>query len=201
MKIIFIGAVEFSRSMLETLLENDAQIAGVVTAVDPGINADFADLEPLCKAANIPILHTENINSSESMQWIKRHHPDVIFCMGWSSLIKRELLQLPPMGIVGFHPAHLPKNRGRHPLIWALVLGLQETASTFFIMEEAADSGDILSQEMISISVQDDASSLYEKITATAKQQIACLLTLLASDNYQRIPQDHTKATLWRRRG
>jgi len=41
-------------------------------------------------------------------------------------------LGIAPLGVVGFHPAALPANRGRHPLIWALFLGLKKTASTFF---------------------------------------------------------------------
>jgi len=59
----------------------------------------------------------------------------------------KESLDLPHLGVIDFHPAALPANRGRHPIIWALVLGLQETASTFFFMDEGADSGDIISQE------------------------------------------------------
>lgn len=47
--------------------------------------------------------------------------------------------------LIGFHPANLPQNRGRHPIIWALFLSLQETASTFFMMDEDTDSGDIIS--------------------------------------------------------
>ena len=68
------------------------------------------------------------------------------------------------MGVIGYHPAALPKNRGRHPLIWALVLGLKKTASSFFIMDERADSGDVISQEEIIINDDDDASSLYAKM-------------------------------------
>jgi len=64
-----------------------------------------------------------------------------------SSLLKKELLSLPPNGVLGYHPAKLPQNRGRHPLIWSLVLGLEESASTFYFMDEGADSGDILSQK------------------------------------------------------
>ena len=59
------------------------------------------------------------------------------------------ILDLAPLGIIGFHPAALPRNRGRHPIVWALVLGLEETASTFFFMDKGADTGDILSQEKI----------------------------------------------------
>jgi methionyl-tRNA formyltransferase len=85
------------------------------------------------------------------------------------------------LGVVGFHPAALPENRGRHPLIWALVLGLEETASTFFFMDEGADSGDLLSQRRISIEPADDAGSLYARITEVAMCQIREFVPLLES--------------------
>ena len=42
--------------------------------------------------------------------------------MGLSKLINRELLEIPKLGVVGYHPTLLPKNR-EGILIWALVLG------------------------------------------------------------------------------
>jgi len=103
--------------------------------------------------------------------------------------------------VVGFHPAALPANRGRHPLIWALVLGLEETASTFFFMDQGADSGDILSQRSIRISGDDDAGTLYGKITESALGQLEEFVPTLAAGCFQRIPQDHRKANTWRKRG
>ena len=79
--------------------------------------------------------------------------PDIIFCFGWSSLIKSEVLNLTKLGVVGYHPAMLPNNRGRHPLIWAKILGLTQTGSTYFFMDEGADTGDILDQSSFEISI------------------------------------------------
>ena len=89
-------------------------------------------------------------------------------------------MDLPLLGVIGFHPAALPANRGRDPIIWALVLGLQETASTFFFMDEGADSGDIISQEYLIITDSDDAGILYEKITQTALKQLREFVPRLA---------------------
>lgn len=75
------------------------------------------------------------------------------------------------MGVIGFHPAALPNNRGRHPIIWALALGLNETASTFFKMDEGADTGDIVSQVKIPICESDYAADLYENIMCAAKNR------------------------------
>lgn len=200
MKIFFIGTVEFSKCALTKLIEMKAQIVGVATKADSPFNADFADITHLCKKTNIPYRFVDNINDRDVIDWINSLHQNVIFCFGWSELLKKELLHLAPMGVVGFHPAALPQNRGRHPLIWALALGLEETASTFFFMDEGADSGDILSQKFIRITYPDDARSLYSKIVDIALQQIEEFVPKLASGTYMRILQDHSKANIWRKR-
>jgi len=135
MRIVFIGAVEFSLKALEKLVELDANIVGVCTKKSSTFNADYADLTNVCKKKNIPYKYVDDINSKDNIEWIKKLNPDIIFCFGWSYLIKKELLKLPKMGIVGYHPANLPKNRGRHPLIWALALGLKKSASTLALKQ------------------------------------------------------------------
>jgi methionyl-tRNA formyltransferase len=200
-KILFIGTVEFSYQALIKLIALDADIAGVCTKEKSKFNSDFADLTPLCRKNNIPFKFVDDINSVENINWIKNLKPDIIFCFGWSNLIKKELLTLAPMGVVGFHPAALPQNRGRHPLIWALALGLKQSASTFFFMDEGADTGDILSQEYFDILYEDDAKSLYDKVTSVALKQIEDFLPKLQNNSFQRIKQNHNKANTWRKRG
>ena len=201
MRIVFIGAVQFSEKALAKLTNIKANVVGVCTLEKSLFNADHVDLTPLCRENDIPVKYTTDINSAENIDWIRLFTPDVIFCFGWSRLLKSELLNLAPMGVVGYHPAALPANRGRHPLIWALVLGLGETASTFFFMDEGADSGDILSQRPITISENDDARTLYLRVTETALEQMEEFVPGLESGSYQRIPQDHSKANYWRKRG
>jgi formyl transferase domain protein len=201
MKILFIGAVEFSYKSLEKLIDLNAEIVGVCTKKVSNFNSDFADLTPLCNKANIPLRYVDNINSNESIDWIKSLKPDIIFCFGWSNLIKKELLNLPKMGIVGYHPALLPKNRGRHPIIWALALGLKASGSTFFFMTDGVDDGDILSQEEVEIFYEDDARSLYDKVLATALKQIEYFLPKLQNNSFQSFKQNNSLANAWRKRG
>lgn len=201
MKVCFIGTVEFSKNALLQLIDLGVDFCGVVSNSTNKVNSDFAALKPICKLNNIPFHDTKNINSETSVAWIKEGKPDIIFCFGWSQLIKKQLLELAPMGVVGFHPSLLPKNRGRHPIIWALALGLKKTGSTFFFMDEGADSGDILSQKEVSIDYEDDAECLYKKITLTALEQIKEFVPKLQTHDFQRIKQNHTEANIWRKRG
>ncbi len=200
MRVVFIGAVKFSARALEVLIDMPIQLVGVCTLKESTFNTDHVDLRPIAEKKNIPVRYTPDINSEANLSWIRDLEPDVIFCFGWSRLIRKNLLDLPPLGVIGFHPAALPANRGRHPIIWALVLGLQETASTFFFMDEGADSGDIISQEYLIITDSDDAGILYEKITQTALKQLREFVPRLAQGNCQRMLQDRTRANVWRKR-
>ncbi|WP_462111236.1 formyltransferase family protein [Campylobacter concisus] len=201
MKILFIGTVEFSYKALKKLIELNAEIVGVCTKNKSDFNSDFADLTPLCKQADVPIKYVDDVNSSENIEWVRGLNPDIIFCFGWSNLIKKDLLGLPKMGVVGYHPALLPKNRGRHPLIWALALGLNISGSTFFFMTEGADDGDILSQEKVEILYEDDAKSLYDKVSNIALRQIETFLPKLQNNSFEIIKQNNDLANVWRKRG
>ncbi len=201
MRIVFIGAVEFSLRALERLVEMNAEIVGVCTLQESKFNADHVDLSSFSVMHGIPVFYADDINSTETLSWIQDKSPDIIFCFGWSRLIKQDLLGLTSLGVIGFHPTALPANRGRHPIIWALVLGLKKTASTFFFMDAGADSGDILSQQEISITDQDDAGTLYDKVVETALVQIAEFLPQLTTGKFERIKQDGQVANTWRKRG
>ena len=200
MKIYFIGTVEFSRSALNKLIGMGAEVVGVATKKQSQFNSDFTDLSEIAERNDIPVCYSDDINDADTIETIRALRPDVIYCFGWSSLIKGELLKLAPMGVVGFHPAKLPFNRGRHPIIWALALGLEETAATFFFMDEGADSGPILSQEVVTIDYSDDARTLYNKITQTALIQIENFTRCLSNNNFNKIEQKHEGANYWRKR-
>lgn len=201
MKIAFIGSVEFSFHTLKHLLTiPEVEIVGVVTRKSSSFNSDFCSLESLASAAGVPCFIAEANEQSQMAEWLSCLAPDVIYCFGWSYLLKKEILSLANLGVVGYHPAALPFNRGRHPIIWALCLGLKETGSTFFFMDEGADSGDVLDQKIVKIDSCDDAKSLYDKLTGVAISQISSFTYKLSQNNFKRYPQDHSKANYWRKR-
>jgi len=200
MRVLFIGSVEFSYKILEKLISIDSEIVGVCTKKTSPFNGDFFDLKPLCDLNSIPCCYINDINSKENIEWVKFRKPDIIFCFGWSALIKKELLSIPPMGVIGYHPTKLPKNRGRHPLIWPFILDMTTSASTFFFMNKGADDGDILSQVDFEILYKDDARSIYDKVVNLALSQVDVFYPKLINGNYLRTPQDHSSSNTWRKR-
>ena len=199
MKIVFIGSVYFSFKMLEHLIKMKANVVGVVSKSQSNFNADFYDLNPLCKKFNLPILITNDINHKVVIQWIDDLQPEVIYCFGWSNIIKKQVLNIPNKGIVGFHPTLLPLNRGRHPLIWAKVLGLKKSGTTFFMMDEGADSGPIISQKSFLINENDTSQTLYQKIISNSLKQIETFTFELENNTVNRVIQEK-ESNYWRKR-
>lgn len=201
MRIVFIGCVESSYAFLEALTDNSADICGVITKRKSKFNSDFKELTPICEKYGIPYIFVDNINDSESKQFIKDLEPDIGYCFGWSQLISKELMEYFPQGIIGYHPAELPRNRGRHPIIWALALGLEQTASTFFRMDCTADTGDILSQELVCIHYDDDARSLMDRLLEVGGLQVVKLTKELETNSVVAKSQNTLQGNTWRKRG
>ena len=200
MKILFIGAVSLSASLLNELILMKQNIVGVFTIAESKFNSDHVNLKPIAEKANIPVFLTKNINGQKEVNTIKKLKPDVIFCFGWSSILKKQILLIPQIGTIGYHPAALPANRGRHPIIWALVLGLNKTASTFFFIDKGIDSGEIIDQKVVMISPNDDANSLYEKIREISLLQIKEIIPKLKKGDLIKIPQNSQLSNSWRKR-
>mgnify|MGYP001162805067 CR=1 FL=1 len=200
MKILFIGNLEFSFKTLLATLEFGGNVVGICTTKNSVFNSDFCDLSQVAKSKKIPFLYVKDINTTYNLNWIKRINPDVIFCFGWSRLIKKELLSIPKLGIIGYHPAPLPLNRGRHPIIWTIALGLKETASTFFLMDTGADSGDIISKKKILIKNSDKARDVYDRITNSAFKQIKYFLPRLENNSLKKVKQNNALSNFWRKR-
>ena len=202
MRIGLIGSVASSKMALETLLcVQGVSVCAVVTKEKSNMNSDFFNLNDICQVENIPC-HYEKLGHAQATNlFLKKYELDLIFCIGWSFLLDEELLKIPKKMVIGFHPAKLPENRGRHPIVWALALGLEQTASTFFQIDKGTDTGPILSQELIPITQEDDAATLYEKILRTAKLQLENLCDQFLNNKVKAILQNDAMATYWRRRG
>ena len=201
MKALFIGCTDLSYALLEKLLKlNDIDVCGVVTRETLSTNSVFCSLEPLAKEKRIPCLNIKINQQEEMAAWIKKREPHIIFCISWPHLLNSKILTAAKYGAIGYHPAILPRNRGDDLIAWALALGLTKTGSTFFVMKESAASGDIVSQQLISICDEDNAATLYTKLTNAARDQFEELVIALFSGRLKRKPQDSVKAITWRKR-
>ncbi|RIK83697.1 MAG: methionyl-tRNA formyltransferase [Hyphomicrobiales bacterium] len=197
-KIVYVGAVELSQVGLDELLRQGAKPELVVT-LRPDFDArhsDFADLAKLADAHDIPVHFVDNINEPALMERLADLKPDYVFVIGWSQLIKPELLALPAKGCIGFHFAKLPRNRGRAAIPWVILNRETETGVTLMQLDDGVDSGDIVTQRSIPVAADERARTLYDKICLALRDMMRDVADDLKSDRTLRTtPQDHSQAT------
>ena len=192
MNIAFIGGVKFSHDILSTILKFGWNISVVFSYLDSKKNnySDFSDFDDLSKKYSFQHVKVDNINDSENIELLKKIKPDLILVMGWSQLLKNDILTIPEFGVIGSHPTQLPKYRGRAPIPWTILKKLKHSALTFFFIEEGIDNGDILDQKIFEIDDDDDATSVYYKITVLGEQMIIDNLNKIKNNTFLRKKQN-----------
>ena len=182
------------------MLQYNLNLVGVVTKKKSNYNSDHFDLSRIIKHKNISILDTKDINKKKNIQWLKRKKPDLIFCIGWSQILNKSILTIPKKGVIGFHPSNLPENKGKHPLIWTLALGLKKSYSTFFFMNSQIDDGRIINKKSFFIDKKDTAQNLYYKTIRVAEKQIHLICRSLIKDKKLFSKKQVGKSNIWRKR-
>jgi methionyl-tRNA formyltransferase len=193
MRIVFISNVELGWWCLKWLLDNNEEVVGVITGVDTTASG-YKDFYDLTGGENH--YRVDPINNAAS--FIEGFYPDLIFVIGWSQLISKEILGIAPC--IGMHPTLLPQGRGRAPIPWSIIKGLKKSGVTMFYLDEGADSGDIIGQVEYDILPIDTATTVYHKAIGGHVELMMTYYPLLKQGKAPRIPQDHSKATYWPKR-
>ncbi len=135
------------------------------------------------------------------MDMIKDLKPDLIMVAGWSELVPTELLSIAPMGVIGFHPAKLPHDRGRSVLAWQIEDGYKETALTMFKYTDYPDGGDIIAQEVIPIENNDYINDILDKVDKSTYNLMKAYFPLIRKGLAVAKKQDLSEGQFRRLRG
>ena len=196
MRIVLIGAVESTKVALEVLIEKSLKPLVITLPLAYSYrHSDFVNLRDICRDNDIDLVETVNVNSYETVNTIKDYNPEYLFVIGWSQIIKKDLLNIPKKGSIGYHPSLLPKNRGRGVIPWTIIQEEKETGSTLFWLDEGVDSGDILLQRSFPLEPNETATTLYKKHINVLRDLLREAIEILQGENPPRMYQDHSKAT------
>lgn len=201
-KVALAGSVSSSLVTLEKLIEHQLEVVYVL-GYEPESTAlvsGYQHLKPLCDKNNIPYVPFLKINQPEHVRLLQEAKPDVFFVVGLSQLVSEELLSIPKLGCIGFHPTLLPRGRGRAPIAW-LLLNEKQGAANFFLMGQGADDGPIFVQEPFDVTELDDAATIEEKILQAIKIGLDKWLPSLNKGEWNPIPQNDAEATYYGKRG
>lgn len=203
MRAVLIGAVEGTRVAARCL--GDAagwELAGIVSLplASAHRHSDFVDLAPDAAAAGCAMIRAGNANDEVAVASIAALAPDYLFVIGWSQLCGARLRAIAPGGTVGYHPAPLPRLRGRGVIPWTILIDEPITAGTLFLIDEGTDTGPILAQRFFHVAPDETAASLYARHMAALAAMLPGLLADLAEGTAEPQEQDPRHATWAARR-
>lgn len=202
MRTAFVGAVEGSAIALRALNASGLSPQLVLTLpLEHGSrHSDFVDLAPLASAAGSEVVRVANINGEAALDALRSFGPDLVLVIGWSQICHAPFRSIARIGNIGFHPAPLPRMRGRAAIPWTILLDVKRTAASLFWLDDGVDSGPLLLQEEIEVAADETARSLYLKQTSALARMLPKAVELVRSGSAPRIEQDHSLATYCARR-
>ena len=190
------GTPDFAVPILETLIQN-TNVVLVVSQLDKKVGRkQILTKTPIHEVADkygIPVFQPEKIkNDYERILEVK---PDIIITCAYGQIIPKVLLELPRLGCINVHASLLPKLRGGAPLHHAIIDGLDKTGVTIMYMDEAMDTGDIISTISYDIKSSDTTEDIHDTLRELgAKLLIDTLPSIVLGTNI-RIKQNETEAT------
>mgnify|MGYP000939451589 CR=1 FL=1 len=163
MNLILIGNSKFLVDCYNGFKKNKFKKIIIVSLIKSLQPNNSYNLKKFAEKRNLLFHETHDINSNKTLKFLKSVQPDVIFS-SWPQILKKKIIELPKIAVIGSHPTDLPLNRGRHPLHWLIAMGNNKSALSFYIMDEKIDNGAIITKIKFNISKSDNIKILENKI-------------------------------------
>jgi len=196
-KIVFMGTPEFAASVLDSLLQANYNIVGVVTQPDKEVGRKKvltpSKVKELALAKGLPVFTPNKIRND--YEDILKLEPDLIITSAYGQIIPSAILDYPKYKCINTHGSLLPKHRGGAPIQRAIMEGDDKTGITIMYMNEKMDEGDILMQKAIEISDEDTNATMFNKLAKLASDMLLEFLPKLFNNEINPVKQDHSLAT------
>ncbi len=192
LRIIFMGTPEFAVPSLEILVQNKFNIVAVITAPDkPQGRGQKLAPSPVKECAlkyNIPILQPVNLKAQSFLEELKSYSGNLQIVVAFR-MLPEVVWAMPILGTFNLHGSLLPDYRGAAPINWAIINGEKETGVTTFFLKHEIDTGSIIFQEKETISDEDDAGSLYERLMHKGAALVLKTVQAIEQGDYPSVPQ------------
>src|SRR6187401_2956965 len=200
LRIIFMGTPEFAVPSLEVLIENKFNVVAVVTAPDKpqgrGQKISYSPVKETALKYNIPVLQPTNLKSQDFINELKDFNANLQIVVAFR-MLPEAVWAMPAIGTFNLHASLLPQYRGAAPINWAIINGERETGVTTFFLQEKVDTGNIILQNQIDISGDDNAGTVYDKLKELGALTVYSTVNLIESSggNLPLTKQNDNEAT------
>ncbi|MGB3972725.1 MAG: methionyl-tRNA formyltransferase [Peptococcia bacterium] len=194
LSILFMGTPDFAVPSLQALVNEGHTIQTVITQPDRpkgrGQKLAYSPVKEKALELGLPIFQPRRIREPECVAKIKELQPDLICVVAFGQILPADLLAIPKFGCINVHGSLLPAYRGAAPIQRAIMNGEDKTGITTMLMDEGLDTGDMLLQETVEITLEMNSGELHDILAALGARLLVETVRLWPEQKIQAIPQD-----------
>jgi methionyl-tRNA formyltransferase len=190
------GTPEFAVPSLNILVENNYDVAAVITAPDKpsgrGQQLQTSDVKIAAEKHGLKILQPTNLKAPEFIDELRSLNANLQIVVAFR-MLPEVVWSMPSIGTFNLHASLLPQYRGAAPINWAIINGEKETGVTTFFLKHEIDTGNILFQEKEEILPDDDAGTLYDRLMKKGAGLVLKTVQAIENENCKAQPQVESK--------
>ena len=188
LKIVFMGTPEFAVGILDSILKNSYDVVGVITAPDKpagrGQKIKYSAVKEYALEKNLYLLQPTNLKDETFLAELKAFDANLQVVVAFRMLPK-VVWEMPKYGTFNLHASLLPDYRGAAPINWAIINGESKTGVTTFFIDDKIDTGAMILNAEISISDEENAGQLHDRLMEVGSSTVVKTLGLIESENLE----------------
>lgn len=180
------GTPEFAVGILDTIIKNDYNVVGVITAADKpagrGQKIKYSAVKEYALANNLTLLQPTNLKDESFLAELKALNANLQIVVAFRMLPK-VVWEMPSLGTFNLHASLLPNYRGAAPINWAIINGETKTGVTTFFIDDKIDTGAMILNSEITIEPEENAGQLHDRLMLLGSETVIETLKIIEKGN------------------
>lgn len=200
----FMGSDAIALPALEMLVSDPPvpmECMGVFTQPDRsrgrGMRLQENAIKCWAKDRGIVVRQPERCGDADR-DWIAAQEIDLVIVMAYGQILRKSLLEQPPLGTLNLHASLLPRLRGASPISTAIACGYCESGVSLMKIVPKLDAGPVCDYEKVSIQSELDGPELADAIGGACVPLLRRALPAVISGEAKFIEQDEAAVTFSR---
>jgi methionyl-tRNA formyltransferase len=185
LRIVFMGTPEFAVGIIDTIIKNNFEIVGVITAADKpagrGQKIKYSAVKEYALEHNLRLLQPTNLKEESFLNELKSLEANLQVVVAFR-MLPEVVWRIPKLGTFNLHASLLPNYRGAAPINWAIINGEYKTGVTTFFIDDKIDTGAMILSNETSIDPNENAGQLHDRLMTIGSSTVIDTLNLIEQD-------------------
>ena len=180
------GTPEFAVGILDTIIKNNYDVVGVITAADKpagrGQKIKYSAVKEYALTNNLTLLQPTNLKDETFLSELRALNANLQIVVAFRMLPK-VVWEMPNLGTFNLHASLLPNYRGAAPINWAIINGESKTGVTTFFIDDKIDTGAMILNSEIAIEPEESAGQLHDRLMLLGSETVIDTLKVIENGN------------------